>query len=71
MFIAAALQSAGIAGIADRIHLTRIEADFPGDTRFPEIDPGEWRLVEEERHEAGDEAPFPYVFQILDRERAK
>jgi dihydrofolate reductase len=52
---------------ADRLHLTRIDAEFPGDTRFPEFDPSQWRLVEEERHKPTDEVPFAYAFQIFDR----
>ena len=42
---------------ADRIYLTRIERDFPGDTFFPEFDESAWRLVEREDHAAAGEAP--------------
>jgi dihydrofolate reductase len=52
---------------ADRLHLTRIEAEIPGDTRFPEFDESQWRLTQEERHEPDDEVPFAYTFQIFDR----
>ena len=31
---------------ADRMHLTWIEKDFPGDTFFPEFDESSWRLTE-------------------------
>src|SRR4029079_5034922 len=53
--------------LADRLHLTRIEADFPGDTFFPAFDPAAWRLVEEERHGPGEEAPFAYRFEVWER----
>jgi dihydrofolate reductase len=56
--------------VADRLHLTRIEQDFPGDTRFPDYDESLWELVDEERHEpAGDldDSPFAYAFQVFDR----
>jgi dihydrofolate reductase len=56
---------------ADRMHLTCIEQDFPGDTFFPEFDESAWRLVEREDHEATAEAPFAYSFRIYDRVRGE
>lgn len=53
--------------IADRIYLTRIEADFPGDAFFPELDAAAWQTVEQEHHDASDENPYPYTFETLDR----
>ena len=52
---------------ADRIYLTRIEKDFPGDTFFPEIDEAVWKVVETEDCPATDETPFAYTFLTLDR----
>jgi dihydrofolate reductase len=52
---------------ADRLYLTRIERDFPGDTFFPEIDEPAWRLVDCERHEATADPPFAYSFEIWER----
>lgn len=54
---------------ADRMHLTRIEKDFPGDTFFPDFDESAWRLVEREDHEATAETPFAYGFRVYDRVR--
>jgi dihydrofolate reductase len=53
--------------LAGRIHLTRIEAEVPGDTTFPDFDPTAWKIVDEEHHEPDAENPLPYTFQILDR----
>ena len=53
--------------VADRIYLTRIEADFPGDAFFPELDAAAWHIVEQEHHDASDENPYPYTFETLDR----
>lgn len=53
--------------IADRLHLTRIEEDVPGDAYFPEFDETQWRLVEREDHEPGDGIPFAWSFQVWDR----
>lgn len=52
---------------ADRIYLTRIHRDFPGDTFFPEMDDGAWALAESERHEPGEEAPFAFSFLTYER----
>lgn len=52
---------------ADRMHLTVIEKDFPGDTFFPEFDASAWRLAEREDHAATAEAPFAYSFRVYDR----
>lgn len=48
----------------DRLYLTRIERDVPGDTYFPEVDLSGWRLVEEERHPEGD---LPFAFLTYER----
>ena len=53
--------------MASRLYLTRVEAEVPGDARFPPFDPADWRLVSEERHSAADAAPFAYSFQVWER----
>jgi dihydrofolate reductase len=52
---------------ADRLYLTRIERDFPGDTFFPAFDESAWRLTASERHEPTAETPFAYSFEIWER----
>jgi dihydrofolate reductase len=52
---------------ADRLYLTRLEAEFPGDVRFPDFDESQWRLVAAERREPTQEVPYAYVFQTYDR----
>lgn len=54
---------------ADRIHLTVIERDFPGDTFFPEFDERAWRLAWREDHPATERVPFEFSFRIYDRAR--
>ena len=34
--------------LADELHLTEIDADFDGDTRFPALDPAHWQEVARE-----------------------
>ena len=55
--------------IADRIHLTEVEADVPGDTFFPEFDRGQWSEREVARHAADDRHAHPFRIVVLDRKR--
>lgn len=54
-------------GRGDRIQLTRIDRDFPGDTFFPDFDETAWRLVEREDHAATEATPFAFSFLVYDR----
>ena len=40
--------------VADRLELTRIHHDYPGDVRFPDFDRAEWELVTAEEHDGLD-----------------
>jgi dihydrofolate reductase len=56
--------------LAGRIHLTRIDADIPGDTVFPPIDLSQWVELDS-RHVAADERnAFDMTFVTLERVRA-
>jgi|SRR6185369_3456011 len=57
--------------LADRIYLTRIDAIFPGDTFFPELDAKDWRIAEQEHHEADAENLYSFTFETLDRVRTQ
>ena len=54
---------------ASRLYITEVALDAAGDTRFPPIDPGQWREVRRRKGERGprDEAAFAFV----DYERRK
>jgi dihydrofolate reductase len=52
---------------AQRIYLTQVHADVPGDVHFPEIDARDWREVARERHEADADHAFAYSFITLER----
>ena len=52
---------------ADRFYLTRVFRDYEGDTRFPDWDEAEWRLVESESFPCGKEYPWPFTFERWDR----
>jgi len=40
--------------IADTLELTHLDRDYPGEVFFPPIDPAEWELVNQERHQSLD-----------------
>ncbi len=55
--------------IADRVYLTRVDAEIDGDTFFPigRLDAPDWELIEDNAHEAEEGEPFAYRFQVYDR----
>ena len=54
---------------ADKLYLTLVKAQVEGDTRFPEIDAGEWRETGRESHGADDKNEYDYDFVTLERIR--
>lgn len=52
---------------ADRLYVTEIDADIPGDRTFPEVDLREWRETERSEHEQDERNRHPYRFVTLDR----
>ncbi|RME46645.1 MAG: dihydrofolate reductase, partial [Deltaproteobacteria bacterium] len=54
--------------IAERLYLTRIEREIPGDTFFPEFDEGAWSIV---RREAHPEADLPHTFLVYERRNSR
>ncbi len=55
--------------LADRIHLTRVEADVAGDTEFPDLAPEDWRATDMGAHPADERNQYPVTFVTLDRRR--
>lgn len=53
---------------ADRMYLSRVDADVEGDTRFPEVDWEEWQTIHEVRVDR-EEDDHPYTFMVLRRLR--
>lgn len=46
---------------ADRIYLTEVHADMPGDTKMPTFDSSHWRETSRERHGTEEGTPHSYV----------
>lgn len=55
--------------IADRIHLTEVQARVDGDTFFPAFNRDEWRETEVARHPADARHQYPFRIVVLDRKR--
>ena len=55
--------------LMDRLYLTRIHADVEGDVFFPELDPAEWRTIEERHHAADERHAHSFTFLTLERVR--
>ncbi len=53
--------------LANRLYLTDIEAEFEGDTFFPEIDFNDWREIDCERVIDDEKVDFNYRFLILEK----
>jgi dihydrofolate reductase len=52
---------------ANRIYITRVDAEPEGDAFFPVIDPKEWKLVNKKDHEADAKHKYNYSFQTWER----
>ena len=55
--------------LADRIYLTELKDDHPGDAFFPALAEGEWRSVQREQHPAKGAEPA-WDFVVYERVRA-
>lgn len=53
--------------LADALHVTHVEAEIEGDTRFPAIDPTLWRLVSDIAVPAGERDSHDMRFALYRR----
>lgn len=52
---------------AQALHVTRIHADFEGDTFFPEYDESEWELTSSTFREKDEKNPYDCTFEVYVR----
>lgn len=52
---------------ADRIYLTRVEAEPEGDAFFPAIDEANWKCVQRDRRAVDDRHAFEFSFETWER----
>jgi len=53
--------------LADRLEVTRVDAEFEADTFFPKIKESEWKKVAEVQCEKDEKHDFNYSFQTFER----
>jgi dihydrofolate reductase len=53
--------------IANRIYLTRVDAELIGDTYFPVIDAEQWKLTAETSFPKDEKHAYPYHFQVWEK----
>jgi dihydrofolate reductase len=53
--------------LAQRLLLTEIDADIPGDAFFPAFDRGPWRETARETHPANRDNPLPFAYVDYER----
>ncbi|NQU82443.1 MAG: dihydrofolate reductase [Parcubacteria group bacterium] len=53
--------------LADKMYLTYIDADFTGDTFFPDFDKSIWKETERQDNKADDINPYDYSFITLEK----
>jgi dihydrofolate reductase len=52
---------------ANRIYMTRVDAEPEADTFFPAIDPKTWHLVAQKKFEADEKNAYTHSFQVWER----
>ncbi len=53
--------------LAERIYLTRVQAEIEGDVYFPDLDADMWQETAHETHAANESNDFDFVFTTLQR----
>lgn len=53
--------------VADRLYITKVCADYEGDTFFPDIDPDIWKQTYSEYYRRGAEFPHPFEYENYER----
>ena len=54
---------------ADRLYITLINAEFEGDTHFPEFNENEWELTSCEKGAKDEKNPYDYEFCLYKRKK--
>ncbi len=52
---------------ANRLYITKIHAQFKGDTHFPELNMSDWTLISKEKGLQDEKNPYEYYFEIYER----
>ncbi len=53
--------------LANKIYLTKVNANFDGDSFFPKIENSEWKIIERVDYQADEKNIFSYSFIIYEK----
>ena len=53
--------------IADKLYITEVHANLPGNAKFPDIDYSEWKETFREAHKADEKNQYDYTFINYER----
>lgn len=53
--------------LVQKIYITKVHANFDGDTFFPELKSGEWKLIDIQKFEPDEKNKFSYSYLEYDR----
>ena len=56
--------------LLDRLYLTEVDLDTEGSVFFPKINPAEWDLVSEEKHQKDEKNEWNYTFKVFERKKS-
>ena len=51
----------------DRMYLTHVEADVPGDVRFPDVDLAAWHAIDQKAFDGDERNDYPTTFVTYER----
>jgi dihydrofolate reductase len=54
-------------GVINKMYITHVDADFEGDTFFPEIEKDLWNKISKEPHSSDEKHSYPYTFAVYEK----
>jgi dihydrofolate reductase len=51
----------------DKVYITEVDLEVPGEVRFPVLDIAAWRVLLHEAHKADEKNEYDYIFRVLER----
>lgn len=51
----------------DKIYITYVDINAPGDVYFPQIDSSEWAITSREEHKKDEKNEFDYTFVVMEK----
>jgi dihydrofolate reductase len=51
----------------DKVYITEVNLEVPGEVYFPTLDIAAWRILLHEAHKADEKNEYDYIFRVLER----